>query len=60
MLLKDVEVKGGNVIAHLSIWQFTGWVLLYGVIFLVALGVAVALVLNPEFGAAVMFLSIWS
>lgn len=60
MLLKDVEVKNGTVIAHLSIWQFTGWVLLYGVLFLVALGVAVALVLNPEFGAAVMFLSIWS
>jgi|AGTN01.1.fsa_nt_gi Protein of unknown function (DUF1439). len=60
ILLKDVEVKNGNVIAHLSIWQATGWVLFYGVLFLLALGLGVALVLNPEFGAAVMFLSIWS
>lgn len=60
ILLKDVEVKGGNVIAHLSIWQATGWVLFYGVVFLLVCGLAVALVLNPEFGAAVMFLSLWS
>jgi len=35
-------------------------VLFYGVVFLLACGLAVALVLNPEFGAAVMFLSLWS
>jgi hypothetical protein len=50
VFLKDVEVRDGTVIAHLSIWQFTKWVIGFVVMLLVAVGFGIALIRNPEWG----------
>ena len=57
MFLTDVEVRGDTIVAHLSFWQFTKMVALYAVVFVIALAMAVALVLNPELGAAFLIFS---
>lgn len=48
MLLSSVEVHDGKVIAHLSFWHFTGMLLFYAVVFVLALGLAAAMVMAPE------------
>lgn len=56
MFLQSVEVKDGNLIAHLSLWQFTASVLLFGLALLAAIGMAGALLLCPEWGIALVAL----
>ena len=56
MFLQSVEVKDGNLIAHLSLWQFTTSVLLFGLALLAAIGMAGALLLCPEWGIALVAL----
>lgn len=56
MFLQSVEVKDGNLIAHLSLWQFTTSVLLFGLALLAAIGMAGALLLCPEWGIALIAL----
>jgi hypothetical protein len=57
MSLQSVEINDSVLILHLSFWQFTKMVLIYIVIFVIALVVAFALVVNPEWGLAAMFIS---
>jgi len=53
MFLESVEVENETVIAHLSFWQFTKIMLLYGLVIVAAIGFAVALIANPEMLVAV-------
>lgn len=54
MFLHSVEVKDGNLIAHLSLWQFTVSVLLFGLALLAAIGMVCALLVCPEWGVALL------
>lgn len=53
MFLESVEVQNQTVIAHLSFWQFTKIMLLYGFVIVLAIGFAVVLIANPEMLMAV-------
>lgn len=53
MFLKDVEVKGDTIVAHLSFLQFTKMLLLYGFVLVLSIGLAAALIMNPEWGVAI-------
>lgn len=55
--LTDLEVKNGTVIAHLSLWQFTKWVVVNIVMFVAAIGFMIALLANPEWGTTLLILS---
>lgn len=55
MMLTDVSVQDGSIVAVLSFWQLTLWVLLYGLVLLAAIGLAVGIVMCPE-AAFVLFL----
>lgn len=57
MLLESVEIGNDNLTLHLSFWQFTKMALMYIIIFLVALVMAVALLMNPEWGMVFLFVS---
>jgi hypothetical protein len=57
LVLDSVEVKDGNVVAHLSFWRLTTTVFLYGILFVVAIILAFGLMMNPEALAAVMLFS---
>ncbi len=48
MFLKSVEVKDQTIIAHLSFWQFTKMLMLYGFILVLAIGFAIAMFTCPE------------
>ncbi|MDO8558595.1 MAG: hypothetical protein Q7S09_05465 [bacterium] len=48
MLLKSVEVHQESLSLHLSFWQLTKMVMLHAVIFTLSVGVAIGLLLNPE------------
>ncbi|MBI2633580.1 MAG: DUF1439 domain-containing protein [Parcubacteria group bacterium] len=52
MFLKAVEIRNGNLILHLSVWQFTKTVLLSIVTFLISIAIAFVLLQNPGWGAA--------
>ncbi len=52
--LKSVEVKDGKVIAHISLWSLTTAVIGYIVLFLIAILFLVLLLMNPEFGVAIL------
>lgn len=54
MFLHSVEVKDGNLIAHLSLWQFTVSVMLFGLALLAAIGIVCALLVCPEWGVALL------
>jgi hypothetical protein len=54
MFLHSVEVKDGNLIAHLSLWQFTVSVMLFGLALLAAIGMVCALLVCPEWGVALL------
>lgn len=54
MFLHSVEVKDGNLVAHLSLWQFTVSVLLFGLALLAAIGMVGALLVCPEWGMALL------
>lgn len=54
--LKDVTVKDGKIIAHLSLWQFTKTVALFMLALAASIGLAVALIANPEWGLAILVL----
>ncbi|MDP3507130.1 MAG: hypothetical protein Q8T09_03995 [Candidatus Melainabacteria bacterium] len=56
MFLHSVEVKDGNLVAHLSLWQFTVSVLLFGLALLAAIGMVCALLVCPEWGVALLVL----
>ncbi|MCA9805468.1 MAG: hypothetical protein KC777_26035 [Cyanobacteria bacterium HKST-UBA02] len=56
VFLKDVEVKNGTVIAHLSLWQFTKMVIFYSFVLVISVVLAIGLMLNPEWGLALLFL----
>ena len=56
MFLESVEVKDGNLVAHLSLWQFTVSVLLFGLALLAAIGMVAALLVCPEWGVALLVL----
>jgi len=55
-VLTDVEVKDGNVIAHLSLWQLTKTV--FAFIFALIIGIAflIALAANPSWGTPLLVL----
>lgn len=55
-VLSDVEIKDGQVIAHLSLWQLTKTVLFFAVAFVAAIGFMIALAANPEWGIPLMLL----
>ena len=55
MLLKSVDIGNDNLTLHLSFWQFTKMVLMYVLIFIVALAMAVAILMNPEWGMVLLF-----
>jgi len=55
-VLTDVEVKDGNVVAHLSLWQLTKTVALFLVMFVAAIGMTVALMMNPEWGIPLLII----
>lgn len=57
MFLQSVEVKDGNVIAHLSFWQFTKMVMFYGFVLLLAIGMTIALMMNPGWGVTFLVVS---
>lgn len=48
MLLSSVEVNDGKVIAHLSFWHFTEMLVLYAVLFVLAIGLAAAMIMCPD------------
>ncbi|CAN5613185.1 hypothetical protein BH11CYA1_BH11CYA1_33510 [soil metagenome] len=54
MFLESVEVKDGNLIAHLSLWQFTISVILFGLSFLAAIAIVGSLLIFPEWGMALL------
>ncbi|MFA7340582.1 MAG: hypothetical protein WC028_27610 [Candidatus Obscuribacterales bacterium] len=54
MFLQSVEVKDGNLVAHLSLWQFTVSVMLFGLALLAAIGMVCALLVCPEWGLALL------
>ncbi|MFA6210696.1 MAG: hypothetical protein WC714_14795 [Candidatus Obscuribacterales bacterium] len=54
MFLQSVEVKDGNLVAHLSLWQFTVSVLIFGLALLAAIGMVGALLVCPEWGVALL------
>ncbi len=56
MFLHSVEVKDGNLVAHLSLWQFTVSVMLFGLALLAAIGMVCALLVCPEWGMALLVL----
>jgi hypothetical protein len=56
MFLHSVEVKDGNLVAHLSLWQFTVSVLLFGLALLAAIGMVCALLVCPEWGVTLLVL----
>lgn len=56
MFLHSVEVKDGNLVAHLSLWQFTVSVMLFGLALLAAIGMVCALLVCPEWGVALLVL----
>ena len=56
MFLKDVEVKGDTIVAHLSFIQFTKMLLFYGFVLVLSIGLAAALIMNPEWGIAIAVL----
>lgn len=53
-VLSDVEVKDGNVIAHLSLWQLTKTVALFIVSLVAAIGFMIALAANPGWGVPLL------
>jgi hypothetical protein len=55
-VLTDVEVKDGNVIAHLSLWQLTKTVAVFFVTLLLAIGMMIALIANPEWGIPLLII----
>lgn len=57
MFLQSVEVKDGNVIAHLSFWQFTKMVMFYGFVLIAAIGMTIALMMNPGWGVTFLVAS---
>ena len=54
MLLKSVDIGNDNLTLHLSFWQFTKMVFMYILIFIVALAMAIAILMNPEWGMALL------
>ncbi len=55
-VLTDVEVKNGNVIAHLSLWQLTKTVAVFFITLLIAIGMMIALIANPEWGIPLLII----
>ena len=55
MLLKSVDIGKDSLTLHLSFWQFTKMVFMYILIFIVALAMAIAILMNPEWGMALLF-----
>jgi len=56
MFLKDVEVKGDTIVAHLSFWQFTKMLFFYGFVLIVSVVLAIGLMMNPEWGIPILLL----
>lgn len=56
MFLKDVEVKQQTIIAHLSFWQFTKILILYGFVIVLAIGFTIALLACPEWGIPLLII----
>jgi hypothetical protein len=54
--LKDVEVKNGTIIAHLSLWQFTLNVIAFLFVLVIAIGLTIVLLANPELGTALLII----
>ncbi|MBY0359478.1 MAG: DUF1439 domain-containing protein [Candidatus Obscuribacterales bacterium] len=50
MLLKSVEVKNGNIIAHLSLAKYSKMVIVYIVMLIAAAVITTALILRPNLG----------
>lgn len=48
ILLKSVEINEDSFTLHLSFWQFTKMVMLYVVIFIIALAMPLTLIRNPD------------
>lgn len=57
MFLKSVEINDDGLTLHLSFWQFTKMIILYALIFLIALVTAFALTMNPGWGLTFLFIS---
>ncbi len=55
-VLESVEVKDGNVIAHLSLWQLTKTVAAFGLALIAAIGFMIALATNPEWGVPLLII----
>jgi hypothetical protein len=53
-VLTNVEVKDGNVIAHLSLWQLTKTVIAFAFSLVVAVGFMIALLANPGWGVTAL------
>lgn len=60
LALDRVEVSNGEIQIYISFWQITKTVALYLFVLIAALGMTVALVLNPEMFGALLVLSAFS
>ena len=49
-------IARATVIAHLSLWQFTKWVVFYAFMLVIVFALVVALLFNPEWGMALLAL----
>jgi hypothetical protein len=58
LLIRSVEIENGKLTLHLSVWQLTKLVLFYIVAFMIAIGIAIALVMNPGWGIELFLLTV--
>ena len=59
LLLKDVEIKDGNLILHLSFLKFTLTAVFYILLVVICIIAAFGLMMNPEWGVMLILLTGW-